>query len=589
MNKFIISVAVALLSSTTLTAQDLIPDKNEKGKWGYVNDMGQVVINYKYDSADFFTDGRAKVGKDGKFGFINSDGKEIIKMKYNTIDKINDNIYKVSAGGSYKDGALLNEKYGFIDYSGNVILEPKYETITSFKNGVALISANSKYGYINENFQIIVPCQFSAIGSFNSRDVVWVTDGNKSGLYHKSGRVIIEPKYASVGTFIPWEKEYSKEELDKMTYTARTICKECPSHYLLRKSKIPTTPFDTIAGSKTYGYYYSGKPTGEKNSVLDLDGNILIKEGQYNHAFYPTDGFAYVIKKAGKSNYLNMTTGKMLLSKDIPDGWAFHNGYAVASLRSNKASLIDTNGSEICSFDIIYPERGGVHIVSNGESSASYGLIDVAGNVLIEPSYNAIYPESEGLLAAQKTSDDKWGFLNNKGKFAIMPTYEHVFSFAHGLAAVKTNGKWGMIDPSGKEVVTCKWNNISFPSEDNPKYIWVQPSTKEEGSICLDVKTNKQAFQGQYQFVRNFNQDAPGIAIVGKSASIVGCIDTTGKEIIPIEMDNGSLALKAYKQFVADGKTAWEKIDTYRFKLYQNDERNKKSLYDTIPTNLWDY
>ena len=143
MNKFIISIAVALLSSTTLTAQDLIPDKNEKGKWGYVNDMGQVVINYKYDSADFFTDGRAKVGKDGKFGFINSDGKEIIKMKYNTIDKINDNIYKVSAGGSYKDGALLNEKYGFIDYSGNVILEPKYETITSFKNGIASISFSS--------------------------------------------------------------------------------------------------------------------------------------------------------------------------------------------------------------------------------------------------------------------------------------------------------------------------------------------------------------------------------------------------------------------------------------------------------------
>ncbi|MGM9832965.1 MAG: WG repeat-containing protein [Candidatus Limisoma sp.] len=589
MNKFLVSAVALLLSSTTVAAQDLIPDQNEKGKWGYVNNANMVVIDYKYDSADFFMDGRAKVGKGGKYGYIDTNGSEIIKMKYNTIDKISDNVYKVSAGGSYKDGALLDEKYGFIDYSGKVLLEPKYETITSFKNGVALVSVDSKYGYINENFQIVVPCKFSAIGTFNSRDVVWATDGNKSGLYHKSGRVMIEPKYASVGTFTPWEKEYSKEELDKMTYTARTICKECPSHYLLRKTRIPSTPFDSIDGSRTHGYYFSGKAAGEKNSVVDLDGNVLIKEGQYYAAFYPTDGFAFVIKKANKTNYLNMTTGKMLLSKDITDGWAFHNGYAVAYMRYNKASLIDTNGREICSFDNIYPERGGVHIVSEGKNSVTYGLIDHAGNVLIEPTYNAIFPESEGLLAAQKSLGSKWGFLDNKGQFAILPTYENVFSFAHGLAVVKSKDKWGMIDPSGKEVVACKWNNISFLSEDNPEFVWVCPSTNEEGAICLDIKTNKQAFKGQYPFVRNFNQDMPGVAIVGKSSTSVGCIDKTGKVIIPLEMESGSLALKAYQQLVASGKPAWQEIDTYRFKLYQNDDRNKKGLNETIPSNLWDY
>ena len=51
--------------------------------------------------------------------------------------------------------------------------------------------------------------------------------------------------------------------------------------------------------------------------------------------------------------------------------------------------------------------------------------------------------------------DDKWGFINTKGKEVIPCIYTDAKSFSEGLAPVEKNGEWGYINTKGEEVIHC--------------------------------------------------------------------------------------------------------------------------------------
>ena len=61
-------------SSFVSSAQVLLPIKKD-GKYGYINEKGEVVIQPKYEFANQFYDGLASVKIEGKKGFIDKGGK----------------------------------------------------------------------------------------------------------------------------------------------------------------------------------------------------------------------------------------------------------------------------------------------------------------------------------------------------------------------------------------------------------------------------------------------------------------------------------------------------------------------------------
>ena len=69
----------------------------------------------------------------------------------------------------------------------------------------------------------------------------------------------------------------------------------------------------------------------------------------------------------------------------------------------------------------------------------------------------------------------------------------------------------------------------------------------------------------------------------------VGCISSEGKVLIPCIMPNGDLAIKAYSQMLNQGMETWKEIDTYRFVIKNDQERNKCELTGTIENDMWDY
>ena len=112
--KKVFLILLAALLCISAGAQDLTPKQNMRGKWGYVDSKGTMLIKAKYDMAEeFAADGLAKVKKDGKWGFINKAGKEVIRLRYDEVGYFSDGLSYVKNEG----------KWGIINREGKVLVK----------------------------------------------------------------------------------------------------------------------------------------------------------------------------------------------------------------------------------------------------------------------------------------------------------------------------------------------------------------------------------------------------------------------------------------------------------------------------------
>ena len=91
---------------------DIFPYLN-KGKFGYKDEVGNVVVECKYDAAYKFSEGPACVRLNGKWGFIDKLGREVIKCKYDTANDFSGGLARV----------VFNGKHGVVDKFGNCTLD----------------------------------------------------------------------------------------------------------------------------------------------------------------------------------------------------------------------------------------------------------------------------------------------------------------------------------------------------------------------------------------------------------------------------------------------------------------------------------
>lgn len=110
-----------------------------KGKWGYKDWKGNVVIQPSYEEAFSFSEGLAGVEKNGLIGYISD--KENLVINY---------IY--DCGTSFKEGLAAvskGEKSGYIDKKGNVVIDFIYDVATPFDNGRAIVRADERWGVLD--------------------------------------------------------------------------------------------------------------------------------------------------------------------------------------------------------------------------------------------------------------------------------------------------------------------------------------------------------------------------------------------------------------------------------------------------------
>lgn len=140
-------------------------------KYGYINKEGKIVINPIYDFATNFSDGLAAVKVQGKWGYIDKNGKFVIEPKFATkidditfryllFSEIPEFIYLQSKFFDFifSDGIAVvstENKYGYINKKGKFIIEPQFDYATKFSDGLAAVIIGKELGYIDRNGKII--------------------------------------------------------------------------------------------------------------------------------------------------------------------------------------------------------------------------------------------------------------------------------------------------------------------------------------------------------------------------------------------------------------------------------------------------
>ncbi|MEL7427058.1 MAG: WG repeat-containing protein, partial [Bacteroidota bacterium] len=100
--------------------------------------------------------------------------------------------------------------------------------------------------------------------------------------------------------------------------------------------------------------------------------------------------------------------------------------------------------------------NGGRAVVYQGIKNA--GIVGVNGEVIVQPSLDRLleFQEGRGLMR-----DDKYRFYYITEQTNLYDGYyQQASAFRHGVAVVQIDGKWGIINQKGIEIIPPKYDHI---------------------------------------------------------------------------------------------------------------------------------
>jgi hypothetical protein len=166
-------------------------------------------------------------------------------------------------------------------------------------------------------------------------------------------------------------------------------------------------------------------------------------------------GFSYV-DRTGKLKTPPAEFGQQFLE--------FSSGLAMGGTRNPDGSMtytyFDNNFKKAFSINALYsgPFKGEVAIVRLPPNTIS--LIDKKGNKVkdLPPGLQGIDFFAEGMFGVKYNR--KWGFMNEKGNMVIQPKYDSVSAFSFYRAAALLDGKWGVIDITGRTELSFSYAQL---------------------------------------------------------------------------------------------------------------------------------
>ncbi len=540
-----ISLCLMLGLTGFISAQNLMPEQNDKEKFGYVDDTGKFVIKPQYNVAFPFDNGRAKVCKGDKWGYIGPDGKAIIAIQYDMIE--------------------------------------------DFKDGIALVKKGKKYGYIRQDGTFYIKPEYNFIGRPNANGLCWVAKGktlkeSMKGLM-RDGKVLVKPSYKGIGI-------YAKTDTADYTDGRPIIWGEnmVPKNNEITKNLSKLSETDVP-------YFWAVK--GIQVVMLDREGKELFK---HNAAAMgaPKDGYALLRtyandKKKGQTysyEYISVNDkGKKLFkkamlqhidSKNIFDGCTpFRNGIAMIT-NNDQSYLVNTNGMAVSSVYNHMQPAGTSGFIA--ESNGLYCLTDLQGKELFKPTYELIKPaDITGARLFAKDRSGHFGVLKCDGTTIVPFEYEDFADGNDSNLCFKKNSHWGVMDESCNVIVRPQWARV-WPSKTG-NYMWVKNDSDSKW-LPLDIAKDTLTFTEGFDDVGRF--DTKGRSYAKKDGKW-GAVRFDSVQILPFAFDDIKMVSKAMGYIDERNMETMEPVHAYRFNIMYHPDLKKYKLDQTVPSNMWDY
>ena len=141
----------------------------------------------------------------GKYGIVNSEGKQIQPMAFDELRKdVSDPSSKeLPDMGSARDlHVRIGDKWGILTAYGEQLAEVKFDSVGVFHDGLAVVKAAERYGYIDRSGAIVIPIQWMTAYDFSEGLAALRVDKKHFQFINTAGTVVIKSKkYDSVGRF----------------------------------------------------------------------------------------------------------------------------------------------------------------------------------------------------------------------------------------------------------------------------------------------------------------------------------------------------------------------------------------------------
>ena len=331
--------------------------------------------------------------------------------------------------------AQTNYKYALIDKSGNMIVPPTFDDAKVFSNGFAAVKIDDKWGFINKSGTIVVTPQYLEVGCF-SENLAWVQmEDYNVGFIDTAGKMVIQPKFVQASDF---QDGYAKVvEGDIM---------EGESFFIDKSGKKYSSSAVNLDFSEGLGAYTASTRQGDKIGFKNRQGETVIQP--IFDYFYPMPLFSEGLAAMQFREYIGSAeliqygfidkTGKTVIKPQFDAAKPFSEGLAAVYIDINNEDgskgwgYIDKSGHTIIENQESFHYAGEFHdglglVINNGHpiyDIGERGFIDKAGNLVIAPQYEQASEFSEGISAVELNY--KWGFINPKGKYVVIPEYDDV-------------------------------------------------------------------------------------------------------------------------------------------------------------------
>ena len=131
--------------------------------WGFVDALGNIVIDCEWEDVDLPSEGLIGVRKEGKWGFINYEGELAIELTWDYVWPFSDGNAMVATSS---DGYAIDQ-YGFINSVGEQVVSCEYEKAKSFSGGRAAVCREGLWGYIDVLGTEVIPCAYAYAADFH--------------------------------------------------------------------------------------------------------------------------------------------------------------------------------------------------------------------------------------------------------------------------------------------------------------------------------------------------------------------------------------------------------------------------------------
>jgi hypothetical protein len=438
----------------------------------------------------------------------------------------------------------LSFLFFFIGAASSYELVPKAPMVkgrakTTDNNGKNLhfFLFDSKYGYVSDKGEMIIPPSYLEAGNFNPRGLAYVKTSSGRGIIDSAGCFTVLPLLSEIRFIEPHDNSY---------FIGNSYGWE---GLLSKDGDWLVNPRFSQVTDLSFGYYRI-KHRG-KYGLMNVFGDIL-SEIIYDD-IYPPKKFndLYVFKFMINKKYGVLSSkGEILLSHDFDGleiGPEFDETGNISISQNKKFGVINIFGKMILQpqFHLIaYNKRYGTYFIYERPESKNPVEYDLSGKKIgLVPKVKEFEYVKDKLFRLSPcvkrfeergagdnyTHKKRYGFCNPLGQDKISVIYDWTDDFIEdGLAKVYKNKKFGYVNIHGKIIVPIEYDEIK-----NYKNGLVQVSKKGKWGI-LDVAKGTYVKNLIYDSApkQAFNDETYFVETEGK----IGIIKYTGEEIYPQEL-----------------------------------------------------